>query len=64
MGIENNFELPCRAPEAALGAGTTAPTRLRLLADGPPPVGLSTLTYAYAAVCALLPVVVAAAAWR
>ena len=25
-----------QAPEAALGVGTTAPVRLRLLADGPP----------------------------
>ena len=33
------------APEAALGAGTTAPVRLRLLADGPPHPALSVLAY-------------------
>ncbi len=53
-----------RTPEAALGAGTTAPTRLRLLADGPAPLGLSVVVYSYAALVCLLPVAIAAAAWR
>lgn len=53
-----------RTPEAALGAGTTAPTRLRLLADGPPPVGLSVVAYTYAAGACLVPVALAASAWR
>ena len=34
-----------REPEAALGVGTTAPVRLRLLADGPPHPALSLLAY-------------------
>ncbi|MEO7421359.1 MAG: M56 family metallopeptidase [Ornithinibacter sp.] len=53
-----------RTPEAALGAGTTASTRLRLLADGPPPLGLSVVAYTYAAGACLLPVALAASAWR
>jgi len=53
-----------RTPEAALGAGTTAPTRLRLLADGPAPIGMSVVAYSYAALVCLLPVAIAAAAWR
>ena len=53
-----------RTPEAALGAGTTAPTRLRLLADGPPPMGISVVAYTYAAGACLVPVALAAAAWR
>ncbi len=52
-----------RAPEAALGAGTTAPVRLRLLADGPPPPALSALAYTYAALAATLPLLLLAAAW-
>ncbi len=53
-----------RAPEAAVASGTTAPTRLRLLAAGPAPVGLSVLVYTYAALACLTPMLVAAAAWR
>ena len=52
-----------RAPEAALGAGTTAPVRLRLLADGPPPPALSALAYAYAALAATLPLGLLVMAW-
>ena len=44
-----------RAPEAALGVGTTAPVRLRLLADGPPPRRCRCVAYSYAAVAATLP---------
>lgn len=53
-----------RTPEAALGAGTTAPTRLRLLADGPAPIGLSAVAYTFAAGACLAPIVIATAAWR
>ena len=52
-----------RAPEAALGAGTTAPVRLRLLADGPPSPALSAVAYGYAAVAATLPLLLLVAAW-
>jgi Zn-dependent protease with chaperone function len=52
-----------RAPEAALGAGTTAPVRLRLLADGPPPPALSAIAYGYAAVAGILPLLLLVAAW-
>jgi Zn-dependent protease with chaperone function len=51
-----------RAPEAALGAGSTAPVRLKLLADGPHRA-LSAVAYGYAAVAALVPIVLLAAAW-
>ena len=51
------------APEAALGAGTTAPVRLRLLADGPPHPALSVVAYSYAAVTATLPLVLLGLAW-
>jgi hypothetical protein len=51
------------APEAALGVGTTAPVRLRLLADGPPHPALPVLAYSYAAVTAALPLVLLALAW-
>ncbi len=52
-----------RAPEAALGAGTTAPVRLRLLADGPPPPALSAVAYVYATVAGILPLLLLVAAW-
>ena len=52
-----------RAPEAALGAGTTAPVRLRLLADGPPHPALSALAYGYAVLAGTLPVVLLLLAW-
>ena len=52
-----------RTPNAALGAGTTAPVRLRLLADGPAPPALSVGAYAYAVVAGTLPVLLLAAAW-
>ena len=52
-----------REPEAALGVGTTAPVRLRLLADGPPHPALPVIAYTYAALAATLPVVLLAAAW-
>jgi Zn-dependent protease with chaperone function len=52
-----------RAPEAALGAGTTAPVRLRLLADGPPHPALSVLAYGYAALAGTLPVLLLLLAW-
>ena len=52
-----------RAPEAALGAGTTAPVRLRLLADGPPPAVLSATAYAWAALAGTLPLVLLLLAW-
>jgi Zn-dependent protease with chaperone function len=51
-----------RAPEAALGAGTTAPVRMRLLAAGPHPV-LSAVAYAYAAAACVVPVVLLVLAW-
>ena len=52
-----------RAPEAALGVGTTAPVRLRLLADGPPHPALSVIAYSYAALAATLPLVLLGLAW-
>ena len=52
-----------RTPDAALGAGTTAPVRLRLLADGPPPPGLSLAVYAGAVVAGSLPLLLLVAAW-
>jgi Zn-dependent protease with chaperone function len=52
-----------RTPDAALGAGTTAPVRLRLLADGPAPRSLSAVAYAYAVVAATLPLLLLVAAW-
>ncbi len=52
-----------RAPEAALGAGTTAPVRLRLLADGPPPAVLSATAYAWAALAGTLPLFLLVLAW-
>ena len=52
-----------REPEAALGVGTTAPVRLRLLADGPPHPALSLLAYSYAALAATLPILLLAMAW-
>ena len=44
-------------PEAALGVGTTAPVRLRLLADGPPNPAMPIIAYSYAALSATLPLV-------
>ena len=52
-----------RAPEAALGVGTTAPVRLRLLADGPPHPALTRIAYAYAALAGTLPVLLLLLAW-
>ncbi|MFQ6170793.1 M56 family metallopeptidase [Oryzobacter sp. R7] len=52
-----------RTPLSALGAGTTAPVRLRLLADGPAPPALSTTAYVYATLAVLLPVALLALAW-
>jgi hypothetical protein len=52
-----------RAPEAALGVGTTAPVRLRLLADGPPHPVLPVVAYAFAALAATLPLVLLGLAW-
>jgi len=52
-----------RTPEAALGAGTTAPVRLRLLADGPAHRTLSAVAYAWAAVAGALPLALLALAW-
>lgn len=52
-----------RTPDSALGVGTTAPVRLRLLADGPPPPALSVAAYAYAGLSVLLPVVLLVLAW-
>jgi Zn-dependent protease with chaperone function len=52
-----------RSPEAALGVGTTAPVRLRLLADGPPSPVLPALVYSFAAVAATLPLVLLGLAW-
>lgn len=52
-----------RTPEAALGVGTTAPVRLRLLADGPPNPVLSITAYSFAAVAATLPLVLLGLAW-
>jgi Zn-dependent protease with chaperone function len=51
-----------RAPEAALGAGSTAPVRLKLLADGPHRA-VSAVAYGYAAMATLVPIVLLAAAW-
>jgi len=53
-----------RTPEAALGVGTTAPVRLRLLADGPPHPVLPVIAYSYAVLAATLPLVLLAMAWR
>ena len=50
-------------PDAALGAGTTAPVRLRLLADGPAARSLSALAYTYAVVTGTLPLALLAVAW-
>jgi Zn-dependent protease with chaperone function len=52
-----------RTPEAALGAGTTAPVRLRLLADGPPHPAVNLVAYTYAVGAATLPVLLLVAAW-
>ena len=52
-----------RAPEAALGVGTTAPVRLRLLADGPPNPAMPIIAYTYAALAATLPLVLLGLAW-
>ena len=52
-----------RTPEAALGVGTTAPVRLRLLADGPAPRALPLAAYSFAAVAATLPLVLLGLAW-
>ena len=51
-----------RAPEAALGAGSTAPVRLKLLADGPHRA-VSAVAYGYAAMATLVPLVLLAVAW-
>ena len=52
-----------RAPEAALGVGTTAPVRLRLLADGPPHPAIPLLAYSYATLAATLPLLLLGMAW-
>ncbi len=52
-----------RTPEAALGVGTTAPVRLRLLADGPANPVLPVAAYSFAAVAAALPLVLLGLAW-
>ena len=52
-----------RTPEAALGVGTTAPVRLRLLADGPPNPAMPVAAYSFAAVAATLPLVLLGLAW-
>ena len=52
-----------RTPDSVLGAGTTAPVRLRLLADGPAPPALSATAYVYATLAVLLPVALLALAW-
>ncbi len=52
-----------RTPDAALGAGTTAPVRLRLIADGPGGRSVSAAAYTVAALAAGLPVALLAAAW-
>ncbi len=51
-----------RAPEAALGAGSTAPVRMKLLAAGPDRT-LSAVIYGYAALATVVPVVLLALAW-
>lgn len=51
-----------KAPEAALGAGTTAPVRMQLLAAGPHRT-LAAVAYVYAVLACLVPVVLLAAAW-
>jgi Zn-dependent protease with chaperone function len=51
-----------KAPEAALGAGTTAPVRMQLLALGPHRT-LAAVAYAYAALACLVPALLLAAAW-
>ena len=53
-----------RTPEAALGVGTTAPVRLRLLADGPPSPVLPVAAYSFAAVAATLPLLLLGKASR
>ena len=52
-----------RTPDAALGAGTTAPVRLRLLADGPPHPAVPVVAYTYAVGAGTLPVLLLVAAW-
>ncbi len=52
-----------RTPDAALGAATTAPARLRLLADGPAPPLLSAVAYALATAAVALPLVLLVMAW-
>lgn len=52
-----------RTPDAALGAGTTAPVRLRLLADGPARRSLSAVAYTYAVLAGALPLALLAMAW-
>jgi Zn-dependent protease with chaperone function len=51
-----------RAPDAALGAGSTAPVRLKLLADGPHRT-VSALAYVYATLATVLPLALLALAW-
>lgn len=52
-----------RAPEAALGAGTTAPVRLHLLAAGPQPA-LAAVAYVYAVGTCAVPLALLLVAWR
>lgn len=52
-----------RAHDPVLGGATTAPVRLRLLADGAAPRGLAAAAYLVAAVAAVLPVVLLVLAW-
>ncbi|WP_377638934.1 M56 family metallopeptidase [Oryzobacter terrae] len=52
-----------RTPDAALGAGTTAPVRLRLLADGPAPPALTAVAYLVAVLAATLPLILLGVAW-
>ena len=54
---------PAGETGATLGVGTTAPVRLRLLADGPPHPALPAVAYLYAAGSATLPVALLVAAW-
>ncbi len=51
-----------RAPDAALGAGSTAPVRLRLLADGPHHT-VSAVAYVYAVLATVVPLVLLGLAW-
>ncbi len=51
-----------RAPEASLGAGSTAPVRMKLLAAGPHRA-LSAVAYAYAAAATLVPLALVVVAW-